>query len=106
MLSAIDVAIFVSFLLYSVWSGLRSRAISSQNLEEYFLAGRSLPGWKAGLSMAATQFAADTPLLGAGRASLRRTACDLAARAESHLLRGDLQLHSDGHGAVCCHANC
>lgn len=66
MLSAIDVAIFVSFLLYSVWSGLRSRAISSQNLEEYFLAGRSLPGWKAGLSMAATQFAADTPLLVTG----------------------------------------
>ena len=30
------------------------------------LAGRTLPGWKAGLSMAATQFAADTPLLVTG----------------------------------------
>src|SRR5690606_19585294 len=37
-----------------------------QNLEEYFLAGRSLKGWQAGLSMAATQFAADTPLLVTG----------------------------------------
>jgi Na+/proline symporter len=35
-------------------------------LEEYFLAGRSLSGWQAGLSMAATQFAADTPLLVTG----------------------------------------
>ena len=40
--------------------------MAARNLEEYFLAGRSLPGWKAGLSMAATQFAADTPLLVTG----------------------------------------
>lgn len=40
--------------------------MASQNLEEYFLAGRTLPGWKAGISMAATQFAADTPLLVTG----------------------------------------
>ena len=66
MLTALDLLIFVAFLAYSIWSGLRSRAVASQNLEEYFLAGRSLPGWKAGLSMAATQFAADTPLLVTG----------------------------------------
>lgn len=65
-LSPIDVAIVAVFLCYCVASGLRSRKVSSRNLEEYFLAGRTLPGWKAGISMAATQFAADTPLLVTG----------------------------------------
>lgn len=59
----LDVLIILGFIAYALVSGLRSRSVASQNLEEYFLAGRSLPGWKAGLSMAATQFAADTPLV-------------------------------------------
>jgi Na+/proline symporter len=62
----IDAIIILAFAAYAVSSGLRSRRIASRNLEEYFLAGRSLSGWKAGLSMAATQFAADTPLLVTG----------------------------------------
>lgn len=66
VVAAIDVAILAAFVAYAVASGLRSRAIASRDLNEYFLAGRSLPGWKAGLSMAATQFAADTPLLVTG----------------------------------------
>ncbi len=66
MLAGIDVAIILAFLAYAASAGLRSRGVSSQNLEEYFLAGRTLPGWQAGASMAATQFAADTPLLVTG----------------------------------------
>ncbi len=62
----IDVLIILAFVVYAVSSGIRSSKVASQNLEEYFLAGRSLSGWKAGLSMAATQFAADTPLLVTG----------------------------------------
>jgi SSS family solute:Na+ symporter len=62
----LDAAILLAFVVYAISAGLRSRKVASQNLEEYFLAGRSLPGWKAGLSMAATQFAADTPLLVTG----------------------------------------
>lgn len=62
----IDGAIVLLFLLYALAAGLRSRKAASRNLEEYFLAGRSLRGWQAGISMAATQFAADTPLLGTG----------------------------------------
>ena len=61
-----DWAILAVFILYALQAGFRERAVASQNLEEYFLAGRSLSGWKAGLSMAATQFAADTPLLVTG----------------------------------------
>ncbi|GMQ90672.1 MAG: Na+:solute symporter [Gammaproteobacteria bacterium] len=62
----IDVLIILAFVAYTIGSGLYSRKVASQNLEEYFLAGRSLKGWQAGVSMAATQFAADTPLLVTG----------------------------------------
>lgn len=65
-MSPIDVLIIVAFVAYAIISGFRAREAASQSLEEYFLAGRSLPGWKAGISMAATQFAADTPLLVTG----------------------------------------
>lgn len=65
-MAGLDVAIVLLFIAYALFSGLRSRRTAETNLEEYFLAGRSLPGWKAGLSMAATQFAADTPLLVTG----------------------------------------
>ena len=61
-----DWAILAAFILYALYAGFRERTRASQNLDEYFLAGRSLSGWKAGLSMAATQFAADTPLLVTG----------------------------------------
>ena len=65
-LETIDICILAAFLVYAVAAGLRSRRVASKNLEEYFLAGRSLSGWQAGISMAATQFAADTPLLFTG----------------------------------------
>ena len=65
-MTLIDVLIVAAFIVYAVGSGFRNKAQASKNLEEYFLAGRTLPGWKAGLSMAATQFAADTPLLVTG----------------------------------------
>lgn len=62
----IDLLIVVSFILYGLGSGLRARGKASQSLDEYFLAGRTIKGWKAGFSMGATQFAADTPLLVTG----------------------------------------
>jgi Na+/proline symporter len=65
-LAGIDALILLTFVVLAVSSGLRARAQASRGLDEYFLAGRSLPGWKAGASMAATQFAADTPLLVTG----------------------------------------
>jgi len=62
----IDLLIVMTFVSLSILTGLRARKKASQNLQEYFLAGKTLTGWKAGLSMAATQFAADTPLLVTG----------------------------------------
>ena len=61
-----DLAIVAAFVVYAAAAGIRNRRAASRSLDEYFLAGRTLPGWKAGLSMAATQFAADTPLLVTG----------------------------------------
>ena len=65
-MTSLDFLIVAAFIAYAVGSGLRNRRRASRNLDEYFLANRSLPGWQAGLSMAATQFAADTPLLVTG----------------------------------------
>lgn len=62
----IDLIIILVFIAYSVLNGFVNRSKASRNLEEYFLAGRTIAGWKAGFSMAATQFAADTPLLVTG----------------------------------------
>jgi len=59
----LDFVIIAAFVIYSVAVGLRSRQQASRSLDEYFLAGRSVSGVRAGFSMAATQFAADTPLL-------------------------------------------
>ena len=65
-MTTIDAVIVATFVAYAISAGFRNRKLASKNLEEYFLAGRTLPGWKAGLSMSATQFAADTPLLVTG----------------------------------------
>ena len=65
-MSTVDALIVVAFIAYAVSAGFRNRRQASKSLEEYFLAGRTLSGWQAGLSMAATQFAADTPLLVTG----------------------------------------
>jgi SSS family solute:Na+ symporter len=62
----IDLIIVLLFIAYSVSNGFRNQSKASENLEEYFLAGRSIQGWRAGFSLAATQFAADTPLLVTG----------------------------------------
>jgi len=59
----VDLFIVLAFVIYAITSGLRARKKASENLQEYFLAGKTLTGWRAGFSMAATQFAADTPLL-------------------------------------------
>lgn len=66
MLAPVDLVFVVLFVAWSTWMGLRARRAARENLEQYFLAGRTLPGWQAGISMAATQFAADTPLVVTG----------------------------------------
>jgi len=61
-LATIDwVIIISSFVLYLV-IGLAYSRKASGSLDNFFLGGRNLPWYIAGLSMVATTFAADTPL--------------------------------------------
>ncbi len=62
----LDVSVVLIFIVYSVSVGFALRRAASRGMTDYFLAGRSLKGWQAGVSMAATQYAADTPLLVTG----------------------------------------
>jgi len=61
-LSILDWLIISGFLLLSLIIGLRYRRRGSKSLSDYFLTGRNLPWYIAGISMVATTFAADTPL--------------------------------------------
>ncbi|MEZ4438670.1 MAG: sodium:solute symporter family protein [Polyangiaceae bacterium] len=62
----IDLLLVLAFVAYAIVTGFQSRKDASLGPEQYFLAGRSMKGWKAGLSMSATQYAADTPLVVTG----------------------------------------
>jgi len=55
----IDWTIVVVYIVSIVWQGLRQTKKSNE-LEGYFLAGRSLPWWAVGLSVMATQLSAIT----------------------------------------------
>ncbi len=50
------------FLVVLVVLGLRYAGEAGKSVEQFFVGGRSLPWYWAGLSMVATTFAADTPL--------------------------------------------
>ncbi len=62
----IDWTIVASYMLISIGIGLYFTRRASNNLDEYFIAGRSLVWWVAGTSIVATTFSADTPLFVAG----------------------------------------
>src|SRR4051794_4345783 len=55
----IDWTLIVSYLVWMVWDGIRLTRRSDE-LEGYFLGGRSLPWWAVGLSVMATQLSAIT----------------------------------------------
>ena len=61
-LNVLDWVIVCTFLVLILVIGLSFSKSASKNLESFFLGGRNLPWWLAGLSMVATTFAADTPL--------------------------------------------
>lgn len=55
----VDWIVFVGFLAYCVWDGMR-RSDSAKSLEGYFAGSRRIPWWAAGLSIMATQASAIT----------------------------------------------
>lgn len=62
MLATLDWIIIFGFLALIVGIGISFTRKASQNLDNFFLGGRNLPWYIAGISMVATTFAADTPL--------------------------------------------
>lgn len=50
------------FLFTLIYISIRLKGKASKDLTSFFLGGRNLPWWIAGISMVATTFAADTPL--------------------------------------------
>ena len=58
----IDFWVILAYLVFVLLIGFFCRKIAAKNKEEYFLAGRNIPWWLAGISIVATSFAADTPL--------------------------------------------
>ena len=65
-LHAIDWLIIGLYVALAVGVGMAFKRRAGRNRSSYFLAGRALPWWWVGASMAATTFAADTPLAVAG----------------------------------------
>lgn len=62
MLAGLDWLVIGAYLLFALLVGVATRERAGQSRTSYFLADRSLPWWWAGTSIAATTFAADTPL--------------------------------------------
>jgi Na+/proline symporter len=62
LLSFIDWIVILIYLLLTVWAGFYFSKQAGKSLSHFFLGGRDIPWFLAGLSMVATTFAADTPL--------------------------------------------
>ncbi len=62
MLENIDWIIIVVYLAISVYIGYYFKEQAGKSLTDFFLGGRNMPWYVAGISMVATTFAADTPL--------------------------------------------
>jgi SSS family transporter len=65
-LTLLDWAIIGVYFVMSVAIGLYFTRRAGRSTDEYFLGGRSIPWWLAGVSIVATTFSSDTPLLVAG----------------------------------------
>ncbi len=61
-LTYLDITVIVLFLVAFLYIGIHFRGKAGNSLTDFFLGGRGLPWYIAGMSMVATTFAADTPL--------------------------------------------
>jgi SSS family solute:Na+ symporter len=61
-LAASDYIIILIYFIFSLFIGIYYSKRAGKSTQEFFLSGRNLPWYLAGVSMVATTFAADTPL--------------------------------------------
>jgi solute:Na+ symporter, SSS family len=73
-LTLLDWAIIIGYFVLSAGVGFYFTRRGGSSLSEYFVSGRSVPWWLAGVSMVATTFAADTPLVVTGLVATRGVA--------------------------------
>ena len=59
-LSSADYAVIIAFFAINLAIGLFFARRGGRSVGEFFLSGRNVPWWLAGISMVATTFAADT----------------------------------------------
>lgn len=62
-MTILDYGIIVAYLLLSLIIGIVYSRKASQSAEHYFLGGRSMHWWMISISLMATSFASDTPLV-------------------------------------------
>lgn len=65
-LTSVDLLVIVIYGAVVIALGVLFARRAGRSVEDYFVAGRALPWWIAGTSIAATWFAADAPLATAG----------------------------------------
>jgi solute:Na+ symporter, SSS family len=61
-LALLDYLIILAYFVFSIGIAIYYSKRAGKSTDEFFLSGRNLPWYLAGLSMVATTFAADTPL--------------------------------------------
>jgi len=61
-LPVLDWLIIIGYMIFSVLVGIYFSKKALRSVNDYFVSGRSLPWWLAGMSMIASAFAIDTPL--------------------------------------------
>jgi solute:Na+ symporter, SSS family len=66
VLAPLDWIVIVGYLVVVFAIGLALTRRAGQDVENFFVGGRALPWWLAGVSMAATNFSIDTPITIAG----------------------------------------
>ena len=72
--SWIDWAIVAAYFVLTTAIGFAFTRRGGESLDEYFVSGRKVPWWLAGVSMVATTFAADTPLAVTGMVATKGVA--------------------------------
>ena len=70
----LDWAIVVAYFALTTLIGFWFTKRGGESLSEYFISGRNVPWWLAGVSMVATTFAADTPLAVTGMVATKGVA--------------------------------
>jgi len=62
-LQTIDYCVIGAYMVFALTVGIVLSRKASESSENYFLGGRTLPWWLVGISMVATSFASDTPIV-------------------------------------------